>query len=152
MPTISKEIIALPVTKAFLMTNDNNRPFVISFHVDANNRTLYFNVTKSGYYPITKVPVFSGTCYSVTAVTEMLTACGCKYIKRIPVKYMSVIPQDYFEGIADGAAVTMHNPESKNSCCCNCNCNDESSEESSADFLERLIASLEELDEDELPF
>lgn len=151
MPTISKEIIALPVTKAFLMTNNNNRPFVISFHVDANNRTLYFNVTKSGYYPITKVPVFSGTCYSVTAVTEMLTACGCKYIKRIPVKYMSVIPQDYFEGIADGAAVTMHNPESKNSCRCNCNCDDE---QTSADFLEELIASLEEFDDDniELPF
>lgn len=152
MPTISKEIIALPVTKAFLMTNNNNRPFVISFHTDANNHILYFNVTKSGYYPITKVPVFSGTCYSVTAVTEMLTACGCKYIKRIPVKYMSVIPQDYFEGIADGAAVTMHNPESKNSCCCNCNCDDE---QTSADFLEELIASLEEfeeLDDNELPF
>lgn len=110
MPITSNEIIALPVTKAFLMMDDNSHPFIISFHVKADNSSnpiLYFNVTKSSYHLLTKVPVFSGTCYSENAVIKMLIAFGCSYAKRLPVECLSIISKDFFEGIVNGLAVVL---------------------------------------------
>ncbi len=150
MPITSKEIITLPVTKAFLMTDDNNHPFVISFHVDtdnSNSHVLYFNVTKNSYYSLTKVPIFSGTCYSENTITKMLVAFGCSYVKRIPVERLSIISQDFFEGIVDGIAII--------------NCNSEitnpdtvaNSDNNSAESLEHFFEDFEEgISIVELPF
>ena len=147
--SIINEIISLPVEKVFAMTDSSNHPFVLSFHI--HNCDLCFSITPNRTNPMTKVPVYEGVCYSISSLMDMLTAYGCKYIKRLPIEKGEVLSRDYLDGLADGIII----PNPKTRCCCNCNCNDESSEESSADFLDRLIASLEELeelDEDELPF
>ena len=146
--SISKFITSLPTVKVFAMSDSSNHPFVLSFHYEERGLNLYFQITPNRNNSFTKVPVYEGTCRSINTFMDMLTAYGCKYIKRLPIEKGEVLSRDYLDGLADGIII----PNPKTRCCCNCNCNDESSEESSADFLDRLIASLEELDEDELPF
>ena len=152
MPTITKEIISIPTVKVFAMTDEGNHPFILSFHTnDFDYGDIYFRVTPNRTNPVTKIPVYAGICHSTSSFMDMLIAYGCHYIKRLPISKGEILSRDYLDGLADGIII----PNPKTRCCCNCNCNDESSEESSADFLDRLIASLEELeelDEDELPF
>ena len=149
--SISKFITSLPTVKVFAMSDSSNHPFVLSFHYEERGLNLYFQITPNRNNSFTKVPVYEGTCRSINTFMDMLTAYDCKYIKRLPISKGEILSRDYLDGLADGIII----PNPKTRCCCNCNCNDESSEESSADFLDRLIASLEELeelDEDELPF
>ena len=149
--SISKFITSLPTVKVFTMSDSSNHPFILSFHYEERGLNLYFQITPNRNNTFTKVPVYEGTCRSINTFMDMLIAYGCHYIKRLPISKGEILSRDYLDGLADGIII----PNPKTRCCCNCNCNDESSEESSADFLDRLIASLEELeelDEDELPF
>lgn len=145
------KVLGIPVVKVFVMTDENNHLFILSFHCSNHVSEIYFKVTPSRFNSVTKVPVYEGTCYTINTFMDMLTAYGCKYVRRLPIGKGEILSKDYLDGLADSSIIA--NPKTKTACCCNCN--DESSEESSADFLERLIASLEEfeeLNEDELPF
>lgn len=147
------KVLNIPVVKVFVMTDDNNHPFILSFHCSNPISGIYFKVTPSRSNPYIKVPVYEGTCYTINTLMDMLTTYGCKYVKRLPIGKGEILSKDYLDGLADSSIIAKQ--KTKTACCCNCNCDEESSEESSADFLERLIASLEEfeeLNEDELPF
>ena len=133
MPIIN-EIISLPIAKVFVMTDASNHPFVLSFHF--HNRDLCFSITPNRANPITKVPVYEGTCYSINSFMDMLTAYGCKYIKRLPIERGEVLSRDYLDGLADGIIIAT--PKTVNCCpCCDncCECDDDTLYEYIGDML-----------------
>ena len=131
MPTISKEIIALPTVKVFAMTDASNHPFVLSFHYEEKGYNLYFKVTPNRSNPITEVPVYEGTCYTINTLMDMLTAYGCKYIKRLPITKGEVLSKDYLDGISDGSIIAKPKTEGQLT-------KSKSKEEIINDFLELL--------------
>lgn len=131
MPTISKEIIALPTVKVFAMTYASNHPFVLSFHYEEKGCNLYFKVTPNRSNPITEVPVYEGTCHTINTLMDMLTAYGCKYIKRLPILKGEVLSKDYLDGISDGSIIAKPKTESQLT-------KSKSKEEIINDFLELL--------------
>lgn len=131
MPTISKEIIALPTVKVFAMTDEGNHPFVLSFHYEEKGCNLYFKITPNRNNPMTKVPVYEGTCYTINTLMDMLVAYGCKYIKRLPIEKGEVLSKDYLDGISDGSIIAKPKTESQLT-------KSKSKEEIVNDFLELL--------------
>ena len=114
--SIINEIISLPVAKVFAMTDANNHPFVLSFHI--HNCDLCFSITPNRTNPMTKVPVYEGVCYSINSLMDMLAAYGCHYVKRLPVSKGKVLSRDYLDGLADG--IVIANPKTVCPCCNNC--------------------------------
>lgn len=60
---------------------------------------------------ITKVPAYGGACHTVNTFMDMLTAYGCKYIKRLPISKGEILSRDYLDGLADGITVKENNNE-----------------------------------------
>lgn len=133
MPTISKEIIALPTVKVFAMTDASNHPFVLSFHYEEKGYNLYFKITPNRNNPMTKVPVYEGTCHTINTLMDMLTAYGCKYVKRLPISKGEVLSKDYLDGLADGIITAKPKTESQLT-----KSKSKSKEEIVNDFLELL--------------
>lgn len=131
MPTIFKDIITLPTVKVFAMTDANNHPFVLSFHYEEKGCNLYFKVTPNRSNPITKIPVYEGTCYTINTLMDMLTAYGCKYIKRLPISKGEVLSKDYLDGLADSSIIAKPKTEGQLT-------KSKSKEEIINDFLELL--------------
>ena len=112
MPTISKEIISIPTLKVFAMTDEANRPFILSFHTnDFDYGDIYFKITPNRTNPVTKIPVYAGVCHSTSSFMEMLVAYGCKYIKRLPISKGEILSRDYLDGLADG--IIIPNPKTE---------------------------------------
>ena len=105
--SIINEIISLPVEKVFAMTDSSNHPFVLSFHI--HNCDLCFSITPNRTNPMTKVPVYEGVCYSISSLMDMLTAYGCKYVKRLPIPKGEILSRNYLDGLADG--IIIPNPK-----------------------------------------
>lgn len=129
--SISKFITSLPTVKVFAMTDATNHPFVLSFHI--HNCDLCFSITPNRTNPMTKVPVYEGVCYSISSLMDMLTAYGCKYIKRLPIEKGEVLSRDYLDGLADG--IIIPNPKTEGQLT---KSKSKSKEEIINDFLELL--------------
>ena len=147
--SISKFITSLPTVKVFTMTDANNRPFILSFHYEyeENGCNLYFQITFNRSNPITKVPVYEGICYTVNTFMDMLTAYGCKYVKRLPIEKGEILSRDYLDGLADGTIIATSKP----------NHDHEEDEEDNwlYDFIDELLDGADEIDKNgdfELPF
>ena len=144
--SISKFITSLPTVKVFTMTDADNHPFILSFHYEENSCNPYFQITPNRTNPITKVPVYEGICYTINTFMDMLTAYGCKYIKRLPIEKGEILSSDYLDGLADGTVIATSKPSH----------NHEEDEEDSwlYDFIGELLDDdlFDEVDESDLPF
>ena len=105
------KVLNIPVVKVFAMTDASNHPFVLSFHYEEKGCNLYFKVTPNRSNPITEIPVYEGTCYTINTLMDMLTAYGCKYIKRLPISKGEVLSKDYLDGISDGSIIAKPKTE-----------------------------------------
>lgn len=140
--SISNFIISLPAVKVFAMTDVNNHPFVLSFHYEKTGYNLYFQITPNRNNSMTKVPVYNGTCHTINSFMDMLTAYGCKYIKRLPIESGEILSRDYLDGLADGATTTT--PIS--------NHNADEEDDWLYDFIDEITDLFDEVDESDLPF
>lgn len=147
--SISSEILALPILKAFVMTDKDDNPFVLSFHSNLcyyRGIDVYFKVTPNRANSTTKVPVFAGVCYSINSFMDMLVSYGCKYIKRLQIESGEILSKDYLDGLADGTVIA--NSKSSH--------NHEEDEEDSwlYDFIGELLDDdlFDEVNESDLPF
>ena len=148
--SISSEILTLPILKAFVMTDKDNNPFVLSFHSNLcyyRGVDVYFKVTPNRANNTTKVPVFAGVCYSINSFMDMLTTYGCKYIKRLQIESGEILSKDYLDGLADGTVIATSKP----------NHDHEEDEEDNwlYDFIDELLDGAGEIDKNgdfELPF
>lgn len=149
--SISNFIISLPAVKVFAMTDVNNHPFVLSFHYEKTGYNLYFQITPNHNNPMTKVPVYNGTCHTINTFMDMLTTYGCKYIKRLPTESGEVLSRDYLDGLADGATTTKPITATPNS---TSHSDDDNEDEWLYDFIGELLDDdlFDEVDESDLPF
>ena len=99
------KVLNIPVVKVFTMTDKDN--------------------------PITEIPVYEGTCYTINTLMDMLTAYGCKYIKRLPISKGEVLSKDYLDGLADSSIIAKPKTEGQLT-------KSKSKEEIINDFLELL--------------
>ena len=102
MSNISSEILTLPILKAFVMTDKDNNPFVLSFHSNLcyyRGVDVYFKVTPNRANSTTKIPVYEGVCYSINSFMDMLVSYGCKYIKRLQIESGEILSKDYLEPV-----------------------------------------------------
>ena len=125
------KVLNIPVVKVFTMTDKDNHPFVLSFHYEEKGCNLYFKVTPNRSNPITEIPVYEGTCYTINTLMDMLTAYGCKYIKRLPISKGEVLSKDYLDGLADSSIIAKPKTEGQLT-------KSKSKEEIINDFLELL--------------
>ena len=107
------KVLNIPVVKVFAMTDASNHPFVLSFHYEEKGCNLYFKVTPNRSNPITEIPVYEGTCYTINTLMDMFVAYGCKYIKRLPISKGEVLSKDYLDGISDGSIISKPKTESQ---------------------------------------